>query len=94
MLCISSTGLAKASQRHVNIAMEAKPTPLGLSISQAASELGVSLGTMRRWADLGYIESYRTPGGQRRFSRDQVDRFVASLSRRDQQHSAIQDIAV
>jgi excisionase family DNA binding protein len=55
-------------------------SPLGLSISQAAHELGVSLGTIRRWADLGYIESYRTPGGQRRFSREQLDRFVGSLN--------------
>jgi excisionase family DNA binding protein len=94
MLCICLAGLAKAPQRVVNVPMDARPSPLGLSISQAASELGVSLGTMRRWADLGYIESYRTPGGQRRFSRDQVDRFVESLTRRDLQHSAVQDIAV
>ena len=52
---------------------------LGLSISQAAHALGVSLGTIRRWTDMGYIESYRTPGGQRRFSRDQIDRFIDSL---------------
>jgi excisionase family DNA binding protein len=56
-----------------------KTTPLGLSISQAANELGVSLGTIRRWSDMGYLESYRTPGGQRRFSRDHIERFVASL---------------
>jgi excisionase family DNA binding protein len=56
-----------------------KATPLGLSISQAANELGVSLGTIRRWSDMGYLESYRTPGGQRRFSRDHIDRFIGSL---------------
>jgi excisionase family DNA binding protein len=53
--------------------------PLGLSTSQAARELGVSLGTIRRWSDLGYLHAYRTPGGQRRFSRDQIDEFVRSL---------------
>ena len=53
--------------------------PLGLSTSQAAHELGVSLGTIRRWSDLGYLQSYRTPGGQRRFSRQQIAEFVASL---------------
>jgi excisionase family DNA binding protein len=57
--------------------------PLDLSISQAASELGVSLGTVRRWSDLGYIKAYRTPGGQRRYSRDQIDEFVRSLRRDD-----------
>jgi excisionase family DNA binding protein len=53
--------------------------PLGLSTSQAAHELGVSLGTIRRWSDLGHLHAYRTPGGQRRFSREQIDEFVRSL---------------
>ena len=52
---------------------------LGLSTSQAARELGVSLGTVRRWADMGYLNAYRTPGGQRRFSREQIDEFIRSL---------------
>ncbi len=51
--------------------------------SQAASYLGVSLATVRRWTDAGHIACYRTPGGQRRFSRDQLDRFVTSM-----QHSS------
>jgi excisionase family DNA binding protein len=55
------------------------PSPLGLSTSQAARALGVSLGTIRRWSDMGYLDSYRTPGGQRRFSRDQIEQFVSSL---------------
>jgi excisionase family DNA binding protein len=54
-------------------------SPLGLSTSQAAQALGVSLGTIRRWSDMGYLRSYRTPGGQRRFSRDQIEKFVGSL---------------
>ncbi|HWD76310.1 MAG TPA: helix-turn-helix domain-containing protein [Solirubrobacteraceae bacterium] len=52
---------------------------MGLSTSQAAQALGVSLGTIRRWSDMGYLESYRTPGGQRRFSQEQIDKFVGSL---------------
>ena len=55
---------------------------LGLSTSEAARELGVSLGTVRRWADLGYLRGYRTPGGQRRFSVDQIESFVRSLEQR------------
>jgi excisionase family DNA binding protein len=54
-------------------------SPLGLSTSQAAQALGVSLGTIRRWSDMGYLQSYRTPGGQRRFSQEQIDTFVGSL---------------
>ena len=47
--------------------------------SQAASYLGVSLATVRRWTDAGHIACYRTPGGQRRFSREQLDGFVSSM---------------
>jgi excisionase family DNA binding protein len=49
--------------------------------SQAARYLGVSLATVRRWTDAGYLTGYRTPGGQRRFSREQLDGFVDSLRR-------------
>lgn len=58
-------------------------TRLGLTTSQAARHLGVSLSTIRRWSDLGYLHGYRTPGGQRRFSPTQLDAFVASLEQRD-----------
>lgn len=58
---------------------EMNGSPLGLSTSQAAQALGVSLGTIRRWSDMGYLQSYRTPGGQRRFSREQIEKFVGSL---------------
>jgi excisionase family DNA binding protein len=58
---------------------QTRTSPLGLSTSQAARALGVSLGTIRRWSDLGYLHAYRTPGGQRRFSREQIDEFVRSL---------------
>jgi len=47
--------------------------------SQAAVYLGVSLATIRRWTDAGHVNCYRTPGGQRRFSREQLDGFVASM---------------
>ncbi len=49
--------------------------------SQAARYVGVSLATVRRWTDAGHIECYRTPGGQRRFSRAQLDEFIASMQR-------------
>jgi excisionase family DNA binding protein len=47
--------------------------------SQAALYLGVSLATVRRWTDAGHVSCYRTPGGQRRFSRAQLDAFVSSM---------------
>lgn len=59
-------------------------TRLGLTASQAARALGVSVSTVRRWSDSGALRGYRTPGGQRRFSRDQIDAFVASLEPGDE----------
>jgi len=47
--------------------------------SEAARYLGISLATVRRWSDAGHLDYYRTPGGQRRFSREQLERFVASM---------------
>ncbi len=57
----------------------AHDSQLVFTSSQAARYLGVSLATVRRWADAGHLDCYRTPGGQRRFSREQLDSFTASL---------------
>lgn len=52
---------------------------LGLTVSQAAAELGVSIATVRRWSNAGHLQGYRTPGGQRRFTQEQIDLFLESL---------------
>jgi len=57
----------------------AEQSQLVFTSSQAARYLGVSLATIRRWTDAGHVACYRTPGGQRRFSKDQLDGFIASL---------------
>jgi excisionase family DNA binding protein len=44
----------------------------------AAEQLGVSESTVRRWADGGDVQSYRTPGGHRRILEDDVRRVMAS----------------
>lgn len=59
--------------------MNVNARKLGYTTSEAARRLGVSLSTIRRWSDLGYLRGYRTPGGQRRFSAQQLDDFLASL---------------
>ena len=46
-----------------------------LSLGSAARLLGVSAVTLRRWADAGRIECFRTPGGQRRFLRRDLERI-------------------
>ena len=56
------------------------PEPrLAMTVSQAAEELGVSIATVRRWSNAGHLDAYRTPGGQRRFTQEQLDAFLESL---------------
>jgi excisionase family DNA binding protein len=50
-----------------------------LSISQAASYLGVSVASLRKWSNEGLVPAHRTPGGQRRYSQADLDEFVQSL---------------
>jgi diguanylate cyclase (GGDEF)-like protein/excisionase family DNA binding protein len=52
-----------------------------LRVQQAADLLGVSANTVRRWADGGKIASQRTPGGQRRFLPDDLERALGDRSR-------------
>lgn len=48
-----------------------------LPIGEAARLLGVSVETVRRWDSDGRIKSIRTLGGQRRFSRADIERALA-----------------
>lgn len=44
-----------------------------LSLSEAADTLGVHPSTVRSWADHGLLPSHRTPGGHRRFRKQDID---------------------
>ena len=48
-------------------------SPAWLSLDEAARRLKVHPTTLREWADKGRIRTYRTPGGHRRFSEEDVD---------------------
>lgn len=48
-----------------------------LKIGEAAALLGVSVKTLRRWEDKGYLSSVRTPSNQRRFRRAEVEALLA-----------------
>ncbi|MBI4295979.1 MAG: helix-turn-helix domain-containing protein [Chloroflexi bacterium] len=49
-----------------------------LSISEASSLLGVSEATLRQWTDEGKIKAFVTPGGHRRYQRNELKEFVVS----------------
>ncbi|MBC6473303.1 MAG: helix-turn-helix domain-containing protein [Hormoscilla sp. GM102CHS1] len=44
--------------------------------AQAANLLGAHPESLRRWEREGKIQSYRTPGGQRRFLKREIERFA------------------
>ena len=48
-----------------------------LSLREACRLLDVNEATLRQWADSGHVQVYRTPGGHRRFLRDDVMRLTA-----------------
>lgn len=54
-------------------------TPRLLNVSEAATYLGVSSASLRKWSDQGLVSVYRTPGGQRRYANHDLDRFIDSM---------------
>lgn len=56
-------------------ASPAAPPADWLSLGPASRQLGVDPDTLRRWADVGRIRSFTTPGGHRRFARADVARL-------------------
>jgi excisionase family DNA binding protein len=53
-----------------------------VSLARACEILGVNESTVRRWADSGEIHVFRTPGGHRRFSEEELIALVESGGRR------------
>jgi excisionase family DNA binding protein len=51
-----------------------------LSITQAAKFLGVHPLTLRNWTEKGNVQFYRTPGGHRRFRREELVDFLARMN--------------
>jgi excisionase family DNA binding protein len=49
-----------------------------LSLGRASEILGVNETTLRQWANAGRLRSFRTPGGHRRFSRDDINALLNS----------------
>jgi excisionase family DNA binding protein len=52
-----------------------------ISLRRACNLLGVNESTLRRWADGGYVRSFRTPGGHRRFAEDDLRALMAGQGR-------------
>jgi excisionase family DNA binding protein len=51
--------------------------PDWLTLGQAAKYLGVAQSTIRKWSDQGRVPAFYTPGGHRRYRRQDLDNFLA-----------------
>jgi excisionase family DNA binding protein len=51
--------------------------PDWLTLGQAAKYLGVAQSTIRKWSDHGRVPAFYTPGGHRRYRRQDLDNFLA-----------------
>lgn len=49
-----------------------------LTISEASRSLGVSEVTLRQWTDEGKINAFITPGGHRRYSQNELKKFLTA----------------
>jgi excisionase family DNA binding protein len=50
--------------------------PDWLTLGQAAKYLGVAQSTIRKWSDQGRVPAFYTPGGHRRYRRQDLDDFL------------------
>jgi excisionase family DNA binding protein len=72
----SENKLSAPNQSSANEA-NAQPVPKSwLTLREASDVLGVHYTTLRVWADKGDIPVFRTPGGHRRFSAEDLRRFL------------------
>lgn len=66
-----------------------------ITLGQACSLLGVNESTLRRWADAGHVRSFRTPGGHRRFSEEDLRVLMAGQAAgADEPYNAISSVAL
>ena len=62
-------------------------------IKEAASLLGVSTDTLRRWANGGKVQSYQTAGGHRRFLRSSLEALTSTPRRTRYETGRLADAA-
>jgi len=50
------------------------------TVGQAAEYLGIAQSSFRKWVDAGLLDSFTTPGGHRRVTREALDKFMQGQS--------------
>ncbi|MBI4303668.1 MAG: helix-turn-helix domain-containing protein [Chloroflexi bacterium] len=67
-----------------------KQKSMAITIKEASRTLGVSEVALRKWTDEGKIRAFITPGGHRRYSREELKKFMNS----GQKLPGLKDLAV
>ena len=57
-----------------------------MSLGEASRALEINEATLRQWADRGRLRAYRTPGGHRRFWREDVETLISGDAHRPAAH--------
>jgi excisionase family DNA binding protein len=65
-----------------------------LSLGLARTLLGVNEATLRQWADHGLVRAFRTPGGHRRFSLEDIQALVQGAGARPNERVGPEGAAV
>ena len=65
-----------------------------LTLGQACRVLGVDESTLRRWADGGQVQTFRTPGGHRRFAEADLQALLAGHGPSGRPYRALGDLAI
>lgn len=62
--------------------LDSPAAPASYSTAEVAQKLGVSVPTVQRWVDSGFLKAWKTAGGHRRVDADSVHRVLASQQMR------------
>jgi excisionase family DNA binding protein len=60
-----------------------------MTLAEACGLLSVNQSTLRQWADEGRVRAFRTPGGHRRFRREDLDALLGQSTERRGPHNAV-----
>ncbi len=90
----------KKSETETQLPIPARDAAVAwLSLKDASDFLGIHFTTLRVWADRGEVRVFRTPGGHRRFSADDLRRFLeeragGTAAAQSSESSAVVDAAL
>jgi excisionase family DNA binding protein len=68
-----------SSLKNASIARERPRTKLWMTSGEVARELNMTDAAIRRWAREGLVDAIKTPGGQYRFRREDLNKLFQNV---------------